>query len=254
MGTIVILSSRNQLKKEIKEIIYSLNNEYTIKFIDNFLDINKIDMNNIILLIIDKDWNSVNILNFLENYYKQFNQLNLPIILIKEKIERETLIKAEKLGVRSYILYPYTLKNLNDKIVELLKIKDLSNHYVSEIIKRERILLRENYTIRDSLRYLESNKISGSVVISDNNKILGYISEKDLLSFVSLLLSDSDKILLSDVMVKEVLIIDINYTLLDALNFLSKNNLKQVPVVDNNKNYIGLVSKYDIINYILNQR
>lgn len=91
-----------------------------------------------------------------------------------------------------------------------------------------------------------SEKRLGATAVTDNNKIIGIITDGD----IRRMLSKTNKIeglTASDIMTKNPKTINVDAMAVDALETMENNSITQILVVDNAKNYLGVVHLHDLI-------
>ncbi len=86
-----------------------------------------------------------------------------------------------------------------------------------------------------------SNKNIGSLVVLKNNKIVGILTETDVMKNISTL---NKKI--SSAMSKTVITLDHNESLDNAALIMTENKVKRLPITDKGK-LVGIVTATDII-------
>lgn len=92
---------------------------------------------------------------------------------------------------------------------------------------------------------LAKYKISGLPIVDENNKLLGIITNRDL-KYIA-----DNSVLVKDIMTKDNLITSkIGTTLEEAKEILWKNRIEKLPIVDENKKLVGLITSKDIDNAI----
>ncbi len=140
-----------------------------------------------------------------------------------------------------------------------------------EIMSKDVVTVYETNTIEEVARIFIDKKISGVPVVDSQKKIVGIISEGDLvfqqkklnppvfLSFFdgviqvgkSAFFDEIKKIsafLVKDLMTKEDLIIaHEDADLSDVASLLIENKINRIPIVDDENKVVGIVTRYDII-------
>ncbi len=98
---------------------------------------------------------------------------------------------------------------------------------------------------------VESN-VTGLPVVNSDMSLAGVITEKDVLK----LSCDMEKIngKVADHMTKDVKYFKPDDSLIDICDCLIKNPFRRVPILDNRKRIIGLLSRRDMISFILQRR
>ncbi|UCD02923.1 MAG: CBS domain-containing protein [Candidatus Aenigmatarchaeota archaeon] len=86
----------------------------------------------------------------------------------------------------------------------------------------------------------------GSVVITENNNIVGIITERDILSKVVVKGKNPGKVKISDIMSKNVITIEEDKELGEAVKLMKVNDIKKLPVTKKGK-LSGIITTTDII-------
>jgi CBS domain-containing protein len=101
------------------------------------------------------------------------------------------------------------------------------------------------------MEIIATGNITGLPVVDDSAKLLGIVSEKDLLK---LLYDPNAKPgLVKDYMTRDVVSFDWDDSLFEVCHCLINNNFRRVPILDKGK-LTGIISRRDIIIYILENR
>lgn len=111
----------------------------------------------------------------------------------------------------------------------------------AQIINHELPILKLSDTVGDALGWMEENRI-GQLVVVDNEKYLGIISEDILLNY------DED-LLISEIMPQysDVYIFDYQH-LYEALGLISKYHLEILAVIDEEQIFVGNITAGEIYN------
>jgi IMP dehydrogenase len=96
-------------------------------------------------------------------------------------------------------------------------------------------------SIQDALDYAENKDISGLLVVDSNTKLIGIITERDLL-----FANRNDHI--HDVMTKDVVTAKPGVTLDEAKEILHKHRIEKLPIVNDSGIIKGLITSKDITN------
>ena len=96
-------------------------------------------------------------------------------------------------------------------------------------------------SIQDALDYAENKDISGLLVVDSNTKLIGIITERDLL-----FANRNDHI--QDVMTKDVVTAKPGVTLDEAKEILHKHRIEKLPIVNDSGIIKGLITSKDITN------
>ena len=145
---------------------------------------------------------------------------------------------------------------------------------VKDYMKKAVVYFSPDDTIFHVAKILSENEISGAPVLKDR-KLVGIISETDIIKFLSKKIlpnpkpSSSSSIILlellkseihfyknlrelfktkiSNLMKKKVITVKPEDSILKAAEKISKYDIRRLPVIDNNGNLIGIISRTDIL-------
>jgi IMP dehydrogenase len=126
--------------------------------------------------------------------------------------------------------------SIQEQANEVLKVKRSG----SVIIENPYSISSEK-SVRDALDYAEDKEISGLLVVDSSSKLVGIITERDLL-----FADPNDHI--QDVMTKDVVTAKPRVTLDEAKEILHKHRIEKLPIVDDSGVIKGLITSKDIIN------
>ncbi len=131
-------------------------------------------------------------------------------------------------------------------IHRFLTIKEQANEVLK--VKRSGSVMIENpysinseKSIQDAQEYAEEKEISGLLVIDSNSKLVGIVTERDLL------FANSNGII-RDIMTKDVVTAKPGVTLDEAKEILHKHRVEKLPIVDDSGIVKGLITSKDITN------
>jgi len=131
-------------------------------------------------------------------------------------------------------------------IHRFLTIKEQANQVLK--VKRSGSVMIENpysisadKSIENALDYAHDKDISGLLVVDSNSKLIGIVTERDLL-----FANKSSKI--EDVMTKDVVTAKMGVTLDESKEILHKHRIEKLPIVDDSGIIKGLITSKDITN------
>lgn len=119
---------------------------------------------------------------------------------------------------------------------------------IAEVMTRSPITLDINASMRDALDLIGKNKISGAPVTRDG-KLIGILSTEDLIR--SLRDGRIDR-KVTVYMTQNVITVHEYDQVVEALKIFAKTKVGRLPVVDINNKLIGILTKGDISNGVLN--
>jgi len=131
-------------------------------------------------------------------------------------------------------------------IHRFLTIKEQANEVLK--VKRSGSVMIENpysisadKSVEDALTYAEDKEISGLLVVDSNSKLIGIVTERDLL-----FANKANKI--QDVMTKDIVTAKLGVTLDESKEILHKHRIEKLPIVDDSGIVKGLITSKDITN------
>lgn len=108
------------------------------------------------------------------------------------------------------------------------------------------ITISKDNTVGDALRLMKEHKIGGIPVVSQDNTLIGIVTNRDLR------FQKDMKRKIDDVMTKEGLITTYNPDLQHASDILLQNKIEKLPVVDKEGKLVGLLTYKDITKVATN--
>ena len=126
--------------------------------------------------------------------------------------------------------------SIQEQANEVLKVKRSGS-----VIIENPYSISSDKSVLDALDYAEDKEISGLLVVDSSSKLVGIITERDLL-----FADPNDHI--QDVMTKDVVTAKPNVTLDEAKEILHKHRIEKLPLVDDSGVIKGLITSKDIIN------
>jgi CBS domain-containing protein len=97
---------------------------------------------------------------------------------------------------------------------------------------------------------LMADKGIGALVVTDQDKVVGILSERDYTRKVILMERTSKETTVSEIMTAKVLTVTKSNSVEDCLNLMTDRHLRHLPVVENDK-LIGLISIGDLVKVVM---
>jgi CBS domain-containing protein len=126
----------------------------------------------------------------------------------------------------------------------MLKAKDIMTEDVVNV--------KKDTPIYEALELFAKHDISGIPVVRKDMILVGVLSEKDVLRLFYAHEDDEEKTV-SDFMTQPAIHFNEDESLLDICDCLANNYFRRVPVTSGGK-LVGIISRKDIIDYILQLR
>ena len=161
--------------------------------------------------------------------------INIPFVsanmdTVTESSMAVTMARAGGIGIIHRFL------TIQEQANEVLKVKRSG----SVIIENPYSISSEK-SIQDALDYAEDKEISGLLVVDSNSKLVGIVTERDLLFA-------DPKNSIQDVMTKDVVTANPGVTLAEAKEILHNHRIEKLPITDDSGLIKGLITSKDITN------
>ncbi|MBC7100017.1 CBS domain-containing protein [Methanothermobacter tenebrarum] len=153
---------------------------------------------------------------------------------------------------------------------------------VEDAMQKNVITIKNDMKIEEAARILRENKISGAPVIDKKNRLVGMLSEGDIIRLLEvhspklnlILPSPLDLIelpirmkheydeivkgikkasltLVDEIMTRKLITVKPDQSISDAAELMDKHKIKRLPVVDDEGNLIGIITRGDIIGALV---
>ncbi len=114
----------------------------------------------------------------------------------------------------------------------------------SDIMTRKVATIRPEAGAQEAAQLLDEKRISGAPVVDADSKIIGIITEADIISKVN-----RDGLCVADIMSHDVIAISEETPVSEIAALLTERKIKRVPVVCDGK-LVGIVSRADIVHAV----
>jgi CBS domain-containing membrane protein len=156
-------------------------------------------------------------------------------------------------------IYEIALRHARERIVSRILVKDIMMTPV--------VSIKRNADLHEAARLLSENRISGMPVVDDNNRVIGVISEADILMLAGMKREHTFKDILrnilgeplparsggnkvEDVMSFPPITSKADDEVMEVAKIFDERRIKRLPVVDNDGRLLGIVSRADIVRAI----
>ena len=113
-----------------------------------------------------------------------------------------------------------------------------------DIMTRKVCTIQPEASAQEAAQLLDQMRISGLPVVDEDGKIIGIITEADIISKV-----DREGLRVADIMSHEVIFVDEETSVGEIATLLTDRKIKRVPVVNDGK-LVGIVSRADIVHAV----
>lgn len=115
---------------------------------------------------------------------------------------------------------------------------------IESLMVRNVITVQLDTSIYDAVKLMNKNRI-GCLVVVCNDKIVGILTERDLLERVLEKCKNPKETVVSEIMTRRVIVGKPDMELVEATRLMLKNKVKKLPIVKGNR-LVGIVTLTDI--------
>ena len=126
---------------------------------------------------------------------------------------------------------------------------------VKEIIdKKGKVIwsVSPDSTVFDALKLMADKKI-GAVLVIEDSKVVGIMSERDYARKVALLGKSSVQLTVNEIMSDKVMYVDATQNIEDCMALMINKRIRHLPVFDE-KNLVGFISIGDVVKAIIDEK
>ncbi|HOM04877.1 MAG TPA: CBS domain-containing protein [Candidatus Kapabacteria bacterium] len=128
-----------------------------------------------------------------------------------------------------------------------MKVKDILSNKGPQVFT-----IGENMPISTAIEYLANNKIGVLLVLSDEGKICGIISERDIIREFAKSKEETLDKKVADVMTRQVIFVEPDDEIEYVEKVLTQNKIRHLPVLQD-KRLVGLISIGDVVKAALSE-
>jgi IMP dehydrogenase len=160
--------------------------------------------------------------------------LNIPIISANMDTVTESGM-AIALAREGGIGIIHRFMTIEDQVDEILKVK-----------RSESVMIEQPYTIKPDLTVADAKKVMAEfsvsgLLVEEGEKLLGIITRRDIT------FEKNNKLKVSELMTKDVVTAKAGITIEQAKEILHNKRIEKLPVVDDKKHIVGLITSKDIL-------
>ncbi|HNR32013.1 MAG TPA: CBS domain-containing protein [Candidatus Hydrogenedentes bacterium] len=120
-----------------------------------------------------------------------------------------------------------------------------------EVMATNLITVAENTPVQTAMRLIVENDITGLPVVDEEHKLVGIISEKDLLKVLyQPHLGDA---LVMDIMSTDLITFEEDADLVDVAEAMIEGHFRRVPILRDGR-IVGLITRRDILRHVIDTR
>ncbi|MFQ5573148.1 MAG: HPP family protein [Nitrosopumilaceae archaeon] len=157
----------------------------------------------------------------------------------------------------------------NGELVGIVSRTDIAKAYsvafggkylVKDYMTKKVVTCRKSDSLKYALSLINQNEVSRLVVTDENGSPTGLITTNTFLTHSDYFTKDQTRsrdyllpikkgetLTVEDMLSDEILTIDQEADLATAASLMVKNKINGIPVIDNNNNLVGVISKFDVV-------
>lgn len=178
-------------------------------------------------------------------------------------------LRAALKEMRSYVdITEEDLKKIYELALQHARDRITSRILVKEAMTKNTVTVRRDADLQTAATLLSENRVSGMPVVDNNNRVIGVISEADILILTGMKRDHTFKDILRNILggpvsakttnrnkVEDVMSFPpvtskADDTIADVAKILDERRIKRLPVVDDNGTLLGIISRADIVRMI----
>jgi predicted transcriptional regulator len=121
--------------------------------------------------------------------------------------------------------------------------------YIHEIMSKNVVKVNYEISALEISKIMVKRRISSVVIIDNNDKIIGIVTEKDLIKEICAKNLLANTLSAAKVMSSPLITIRKNSTINDATKLMVEKKIKHLAILENN-DIIGILTTYDLINLL----
>jgi CBS-domain-containing membrane protein len=172
-------------------------------------------------------------------------------------VEMKTYVDVTEEDLKK--IFEIALRHAQERIATRVPVRDVMTSTV--------VTIKRDADLHEAARLLSENKISGMPVVDDNNRVIGVVSEADILILAGMKKEHTFKDILRNILGEPVPARKGGNKVKDVMGFppitskadddigevakiLDDRRIKRLPVVDDEGKLIGIISRADIVKAI----
>ena len=103
-------------------------------------------------------------------------------------------------------------------------------------------------TVSEIADLMDLEDIGAVPILDDSYLLLGIVSERDIVRKLVKNGRDSDLVTAKDIMTKHIITVKKDTTLVEAVKLMKENNIRHLPIIDEDKKLVNFISHRDIMS------
>ena len=122
---------------------------------------------------------------------------------------------------------------------------------VSKYTNTKLIVVESHLTVADAAKVMTNEKV-GSILVFENDKVIGIVTNKDVIAQVVATGLDSSKVIIKQIMHAPLIKIHKDARVKEAIDIMIKNDIRRL-IVTNDKRTIGTITRKKIVGNMYHQ-
>jgi CBS domain-containing protein len=124
---------------------------------------------------------------------------------------------------------------------------------VNELMEKQVVSVGLNSTVHECVKTMTKRKVSCAIVVSDGDRGVGIVTERDLVTKVIADALDPKKVLVRDIMSTPLITIGSDARMSDAAELMSEYMIRRLVVVDKDGDLAGIITAGDLARVLAKQ-
>jgi signal-transduction protein with cAMP-binding, CBS, and nucleotidyltransferase domain len=124
-------------------------------------------------------------------------------------------------------------------------MKPENDYKVAEFMNKDIVEVTPDTNVKRCAEVMAAEHVD-SVLVAEEKRIMGIVTEKDLARKVVAKGLDAEELLVKDIMTIELVTVEPEKSLYDAMILLNRKKIKHLPVLENNV-LVGIITVMDIL-------
>jgi len=133
-----------------------------------------------------------------------------------------------------------------------MSIDEPQSMYIYEIMSKNVVKVNHEISALEISKIMVKRRVSSVSIIDNDNKIIGIVTEKDLIREICAKNILANTLTAAKVMSSPLITISKNSSINDATKLMVEKKIKHLAIHENN-DIIGIVTTYDLINVLRNK-
>jgi CBS domain-containing protein len=124
---------------------------------------------------------------------------------------------------------------------------------IGDVVKgRDIFHLSVEQSVREAARYMSERRV-GAVVVLEGDRLVGVLSERDIMARVVAKSLDPDRVRVGETMTRDIVVATPGESNEDGLRKMKQAGCRHLPVVEGDR-YVGMVSLRDLLQVDLTEK